>query len=538
MSNNEINQISNELKLKRGSFKQNPINAVKFIESMMNMGYENTSAICDIIDNSIDAKANNIHVVIEKKDENVVIKISDDGIGMDESTLDQALRFGSETPHEEDSDLGKFGMGLTTAGLSLAERTTVFTKREDGKLLKGITDVEEIRKANDLVKWMGEADEEETLFFNYELQNAKSGTIVILEKCTGVKYKNIGGLSAILTKDVGRIFRKYLDRVNIFINDKKVEANDWLLEGDSRTKIISDDTYDIKWINKYGQENNGQIRIKFAMLPAFEIKIMKEKEINQKTQGFSILRNNREIAYGVLNPDLGGRTRHPAFNRFRGEISFDSSCDYAMGVNFQKNGIEMLDNVANSLRNTINNTINTIFRMISSEKNAELDPEEEDIHNQALDVIEKNQNILVDKPIVKTETRDKRNDNKEEPKSKSTKDADDEKNKRVRVAKKFQNKPGIPNAKFEFKEYDRTSNIFFPRLEGKTVVITFNTAHPFYERFIKDNTDNVNLVSAVDFLVYCMGLAQLSAITADDTKVEYFEDYMQSISTNMRKFLE
>lgn len=537
MSNNEINQISNELKLKGGSFKQNPINAVKFIESMMNMGYENTSAICDIIDNSIDAKANNIHVLIEKKDDNIVITISDDGTGMDEATLDQALRFGSETPHEEDSDLGKFGMGLTTAGLSLAEKTTVLTKTENGSLLKGITDVEEIRKANDLVKWMGEADEQETLLFNHELQNVKSGTIVIFEKCSGVKYKNIGSFSAILTKDVGRIFRKYLDRVNIFINDKKVEANDWLFEGDSKTKIISDDIYDIKWTNKQGQENNGQIRIKFALLPFYERTIMEEKEINQKTQGFSILRNNREIAYGVLNQDLGGRTRHPAFNRFRGEISFDSSCDYAMGVNFQKKGIEMLDNVANSLRNTIKNTINTIYRMISSEKNAELNPEEEDIHNQALDVIEKNQNILVDKPIVKTEKRDKRND-VEEPNNKAANNKDNDKNKRVRVAKKFQNKPGIPNAKFEFKEYDRTSNIFFPRLEGKTVVITFNTAHPFYERFIKDNTDNVNLVSAVDFLVYCMGLAQLSAITADDTKVEYFEDYMQSISTNMRKFLE
>lgn len=535
MSNNEVLK---EISEKGGEFKHNPINAVKFIESMMNMGYENTSAICDIIDNSVDAKANNIRVSIEKKDDAITIIISDDGVGMDESTLDQALRFGSETPHEEDSDLGKFGMGLTTAGLSLAEKTTVLTKKENEQLLKGVTDLEEIRKANDLVKWVGNANEQETIFFNYELQNANSGTVVIFEKCTGVKYKNVGSFCSILIKEVGRIFRKYLDRVNVFINDKKVEANDWLFEGDSRTKIISDDTYDIKWTNKYGQERNGQVRIKFALLPAFELKIMREKEIGPKTQGFSILRNNREIAYNVLNPDLGGRVRHPMLNRFRGEISFDSSCDYAMGVNFQKNGIEMLDNVANSLRNTINNTINTIARMAGSERNAELDPEEEDIHNQALDVIEKNQNILVDKPIVKTEKRDASNKDENVQKQITKKEENDDKDKRVRVAKKFQNKPGIPNAKFEFKEYDRTSNIFFPRLEGKTVVITFNTAHPFYERFIKDNTDNVNLVSAVDYLVYCMGLAQLAATTADDTKVEYFEDYMQSISTNMRKFLE
>lgn len=535
MSNKEVLKDLNE---RGGELKPNPINAVKFIESMMNMGYGNTAAICDIIDNSVDAKANNINILIDKKDDDMQIIIMDDGIGMDESTLDQALRFGSETPHEEDSDLGKFGMGLTTAGLSLAEKTTVFTKKEYGDILKGVTDLEEIKKENALVKWLGKADEQEILTFNYLLQNAKSGTIVIFEKCTGVKYKNIGSFCSILTKDVGRIFRKYLDRVNIFINNKKVEANDWLFEGDSRTKVISDDTYEIKWQNKQGQDNIGQVRIKFVLLPAFETKIMREKEIGPKTQGFSILRNNREIAYNVLNHEIGGRVRHASLNRFRGEISFDSSCDYAMGVNFQKNGIEMLDNVANSLRQTINNTINTIARMAMSEKNSELDPEEEDIHNQALDVIEKNQNILVDKPVVKLEKRDKGNEFENELDNKISKEKNNDKDKRVRVAKKFQNKPGIPNAKFEFKEYDRTSNIFFPRLEGKTVVITFNTAHPFYERFIKDNTDNVNLVAAVDYLVYCMGLAQLAVTTEDDTKVEYFEDYMQSISTNMRKFLE
>jgi len=44
-----------KMKMEGGEMKANPINAVKFIESMRNIGYENCAAVCDIIDNSIDA---------------------------------------------------------------------------------------------------------------------------------------------------------------------------------------------------------------------------------------------------------------------------------------------------------------------------------------------------------------------------------------------------------------------------------------------------------------------------------------------------
>jgi len=51
----------------------------------------------------------------------------DDGCGMDQVELVEAMRFGSRDPREprEGMDLGRFGLGLKTASLSQCRRLTV-----------------------------------------------------------------------------------------------------------------------------------------------------------------------------------------------------------------------------------------------------------------------------------------------------------------------------------------------------------------------------------------------------------------------------
>ena len=106
-------------------------NAKILIYAMQHLGYDNYVALCDIIDNSIDANATKIKVFITNKNDNFQIIILDNGCGMSKDTLDEALKFGSDSSHDEISDLGKYGMGLSTAGLSLADKTTVLTLNEE-----------------------------------------------------------------------------------------------------------------------------------------------------------------------------------------------------------------------------------------------------------------------------------------------------------------------------------------------------------------------------------------------------------------------
>ena len=59
------------------------------------------------------------------------LAIIDDGCGMDDEEITQAMQYGSANPLEERSrkDLGRFGLGLKTASLSQCRQLTVVSKK-------------------------------------------------------------------------------------------------------------------------------------------------------------------------------------------------------------------------------------------------------------------------------------------------------------------------------------------------------------------------------------------------------------------------
>src|SRR2546426_8981330 len=158
--------------------KANDPNAARLIESLRHLGYGNYVAIADLVDNSIDAGASRIAITIQKRGDDVSITIADDGTGMDYEILDQALRLGSLVEKDPTSDLGKFGMGLVTAGLSIARQTLVVTKR-DGVMLSSIADVDEVIRTNKFCKHLDRANDEEVALFEKRVGKSESGTLVM-----------------------------------------------------------------------------------------------------------------------------------------------------------------------------------------------------------------------------------------------------------------------------------------------------------------------------------------------------------------------
>src|ERR1051325_4051184 len=108
--------------------KANP-GAKRLIESLRNMGYECSTAIADLVDNSIAAHASEIHVEISAQHGSrpASIVIADNGSGMDRDQLHEAMRFGAFQEYTAD-DLGKYGLGLKTASLSQCRTLTVSSK--------------------------------------------------------------------------------------------------------------------------------------------------------------------------------------------------------------------------------------------------------------------------------------------------------------------------------------------------------------------------------------------------------------------------
>lgn len=114
-----------------GNIIQSIPEAKLLLASLRSVGYTEETAIADIVDNCISAKAKHIDIIFET--EKMRILILDDGIGMTAQALIENMRIGSSDPSKQrdDTDLGRFGMGLKTAAFSLGKRLTVVTRFEE-----------------------------------------------------------------------------------------------------------------------------------------------------------------------------------------------------------------------------------------------------------------------------------------------------------------------------------------------------------------------------------------------------------------------
>ena len=100
------------------------------LASLRSVGYNEETAIADIIDNCISAQAHEIKIQFDWEKKRIVI--SDDGFGMSEKELIENMRIGSSDPLDirAKDDLGRFGMGMKTAAFSLGKKLTVVTKSD------------------------------------------------------------------------------------------------------------------------------------------------------------------------------------------------------------------------------------------------------------------------------------------------------------------------------------------------------------------------------------------------------------------------
>lgn len=101
--------------------------ARRLMESLRDIGYDLAAAVADLVDNSIDADAEQVWVDIGHDLEGGWLRIADDGVGMTERQLDEAMRYGSTRSYGA-NDLGRFGLGLKTASLSQCRRLTVASR--------------------------------------------------------------------------------------------------------------------------------------------------------------------------------------------------------------------------------------------------------------------------------------------------------------------------------------------------------------------------------------------------------------------------
>lgn len=497
---------------------KNHPNAAKLLSSLRNTGYDSYTAIEDIIDNSIDAGATNINVSIKTVDKDLRIIIADNGTGMTEKILDEALKLGSDTPKDEMSDLGKYGMGLCTASISMSKNLYVITKQVNDDYLFSTQDLDKVVEVNDFIKESGKANEVDIELFK-EYVNEDHGTLIVLSKIDRLTNTNPTIFANLLLKEMGRIYRKFIEAGIAFsVNGKKVQAIDPLMIDAKGTQIYSDEEYEVPSYN--GKE---KIRIKVVILPDVNEALEKEMKMNVPSQGFYIIRNNREIASGV---SLDVFKKHNDFNRLRLELAFTSNLDNEMGVRFTKDGVSPNQAISDFLKQEIGGQIASIRKMLI--KTMKADKAQEIDHSESASVIAKKSKLLItpEKIIEKRSPRINKSDKPDRPFNDSE---------RERIPKETKLSPNGLGARFETLSMGREGSMYDCYQEGKVIVIQWNVDHPFYEKIILINKDRKDLTAGIDFLIYALASAELK--TTNDDNSELISTIKSIMSSNLRALL-
>ena len=339
--------------------------------SMRSMGYSFESAVADVIDNSIGADAKNIRVLFPTSalDTNAV-GILDDGIGMAKDVLLEAMRYGSTASENirEDTDLGRFGLGLKSASLSQCRRLTVISYW-DGEVSAYRWDYDLIQERKQwIILELTQPEIKEVCYFNL-LKKQVKGTLVvwenfdILKKANdGQEYAALNDKKEIVVKHLSLIFHRFMNRskkkVCIYVNQQKLKPLEPFLESHPKTTFKKE--ISIALMDSHGREQ--QIRVRPFILPYLSDMSVKDKkalggiEDMRSKQGFYVYRNERLIIWGNW---FGMSRRSELTKNARIRVDIPNALDDIWSIDVKKQVATIPKRIQNQLIKTVNDALST-----------------------------------------------------------------------------------------------------------------------------------------------------------------------------------
>ena len=326
-----------------GAAETIPPDPEALIESMRALGYSLPAATADLIDNSISAGAMNVDVHCEWDGAKSWVAVMDDGRGMAEPELLQAMKLGSRSASEERAagDLGRFGLGLKTAGFSQGRSLTVASKASGLPVCQRRWDLDHVSRTGEWSLLFGATGAAAHLFA--DLASAPNGTVVLLEDLDRLS----GGTDAETASDrdfflarvrsveqhLAMVFHRFLAgprALRIRVNGNVVQPWDPFAAGDVFVEPLQGESFD-----------GGRVLVQPFVLPHFS-------RLDQQThraaggpagwnhqQGFYVYRERRLlVAGGWLGLPRTTAEEHYKLARIR--VDIDNSLDHAWDIDVRK----------------------------------------------------------------------------------------------------------------------------------------------------------------------------------------------------------
>lgn len=492
------------------------------INALRDLGYNHTtSAICEHVDNAFQWGAQNVRLYFhekgKKKDARKIdVLVLDNGVGMAPNVLRAVTAFGGSLCYDNRETVGKYGMGMKAAALSMGPTLEVYSWQESGAIYRMILDTVDLSNQNTnvvqlpepvlleslppevreiLVQPMGfprNADEQEMVADSDEIlieRLGSSGTIIYIPDCDRLTFRTAKTLVDHATSEMARIYRRFLkEGRKLFINNRPIRPFDptYRMEEaihasiaeleEKRSRLVQ------SWTIPIPVEENSSvtrdITVRLFILPIetwdqLPRKVLKNDLRVFEDTGVSFMRNGREVHMGALTAIIGKMGSKDPWWRL--EIDFPAALDEAMGVAVNKQGVRLKAYVTDLIKKQIKEELSNVksrieqhwsSRATESAKTKTREAEQRANEAEAL------QSSLLPEPVMDEESEKqlremasglKRND-----------ETDEEVYERVKKSKYIT----------DFK-YDEDAPFYRVEYKLRKIILRINTAHPFFEALYK-----------------------------------------------------
>lgn len=501
--------------------------AARLVESLRDTGYSREAAFADIIDNSIAANANKISIELRYMFGELRVIITDNGDGMSEDELRNAMRYGSEKRPNPKS-LGKFGMGLKTASTAFCRRLVVLTQKE-GIQSGRAWDIDRIIKTDRWELETPHVDEYYDYFEELSEFTDDGGTMIIWENTDRLITQGserqireqIKSLGKELKAELSAVFFKYLESGKISISMKIGDAPTEELKGwdplcadlvtvdGVRSRILNAKTIPVKFGDK-----TASFSVRGSIIPS-------QNELNSEeqafvrygldNQGFYVYREGRLIWHDGWPHRM--YKKESKITRLRVELHFDHELDDVFSIDFRKSRVIIPAEIREELKRLVAPWRQELLKgqehLVSINTKRAHGPADKAIDKHKK--YTKNADIIVDGDKVTI-----RNQNQPKPAV-------------IEGIRVYENKTVRVHEEVSLLGDD----LWEPSCdeEGNTCV-TLGKSHPYFHKMYNVCKDNVEAMKALDMLLWSLANAEHGEYSEENRHT--LKRYRQKVSQTLR----
>lgn len=518
-----------------------PPDPARMVEGLRDTGYVFKTAVADVVDNCIAAEATEIDIELKMGFRgNIFLKIFDNGIGMNEAGLLNAMRYGAKVRPSPES-LGKFGLGLKTASTAFCRKLSVISReRGPDDLIKATWNLDHVVKEGKWELQMEDASEVEVKEFESVI-GKRAGTVVVWEKVDRLlrNYAQADGKPAKkalalheeeLRDHLSLIYQRYLDHkdkrarnVTLRLNGEKVEP--WNPFCEDEALLAKEETVPCEMPDG----KKAEFRLRAFILPRKEEfkteESFKAAKLSNANQGIYIYRENRLIH----GPDwMKLFAKEPHYTLLRIEFSFNHKLDDAFHIDIKKSQIILDEALYEHLTDFLTPVRREAEQIYRSGERSKASRKAKGAHDTS------NRNIggkegEINQPEVLDTDEKKGEATIQNPQGQV----------RLKIGVGAPKNP----SEIHIQPVDSLEDglLWQPTItkgdDGKThIAVKINTGHPYYQKVYVPNLMAGVTIQGMDALLWGLCISELNC-TSDSNK-RLFDDLRFEVSRNLRKLVE